>query len=70
MNECSDLYVEFRIGPEEILPTGELRERVKLLKCTRVLDEGLQDECWGAEWNAFEDPKITDDWYCCRKRKM
>ncbi len=70
MNECSDSYVQFRTGLEEEIPEGELRERVKLLSCIRAVDEGLQRECYGVDEHGFEDAAETDDWFCCRQRRI
>jgi len=69
MNECAELYVGFRIGTENEASRGELKENVKLLKCTRVLDECLLKECYGAKEEAFENPDETDDWFCCKKKE-
>ena len=64
MNYCAQIYVGAR-GEE----TEEIREKVKCLSCTRVLDENLlprgREECYGAKKNAFPDLTKTDDWFHC-----
>ena len=65
MDSCAEFYVEFR-GKE----IEEIREKIKCLSCTRVLDEGLRRECYGAKEDAFADPDKTDDWFCCEKTEL